>query len=93
MDERGIISNDQPMPIPDVLAVVEERLKLELSDEEAEAHFAALIEGAINALVPKLMEMAHIVAMRMKNAIHPFLLRCTPSGLLLIARWDGCSDE
>jgi len=33
------------MPIPEILAVVEERLMLELSDEEAETHFAALIEG------------------------------------------------
>jgi len=44
---RGIISEDRPMPIPEVLAVVEERLMLELSDEEAETHFAALIEGRL----------------------------------------------
>ena len=31
MDERGIISDERPMAIPEVLAVVEERLMLELS--------------------------------------------------------------
>ena len=67
MDERGIISDEKPMAIPDVLAIVEERLMLELSDEEAETHFAALIEGAITALAPKIAELAHILRMKMKG--------------------------
>ena len=54
------------MSIPDVLAVVQERLMLELSDEEAEAHFAALIDGAITAIAPKIAELAHIIRMKMK---------------------------
>jgi phosphatidylinositol 3-kinase len=66
MDERGIICDDKPMAIPEVLAVVEERLMLDLTDEEAETHFSALIEGAINALAPKIVEVMHIIRMKMK---------------------------
>jgi hypothetical protein len=39
---------------------------LDLSDEEAETHFAALIDSAITALAPKIAEMAHILRMKMK---------------------------
>lgn len=66
MDERGIISDERPMAIPEVLAVVEERFMLELSDEEAETHFSALIDGAITAIAPKIAELAHIIRMKMK---------------------------
>ena len=54
------------MAIPEVLKVVEERLMLELSDEEAESHFQSLIDTAINALMPKLVELAHILVMKLK---------------------------
>jgi phosphatidylinositol 3-kinase len=66
MDERGIISDEKPMPIPEVLKVVEERLMLELTDEEAETHFSSQIEIAITAWAPKLAEYAHIIRMKLK---------------------------
>ena len=36
------------------------------TDEEAETHFAALIDGAITAIAPKIAELAHIIRMKMK---------------------------
>ena len=66
LDDNMIKSGGQPMAIPEVLKVVEERLMLELSDEEAESHFQSLIDTAINALMPKLVELAHILVMKLK---------------------------
>jgi phosphatidylinositol 3-kinase len=41
------------------LARVEERFRLDLTDEQAELHFAALISDSLTALAPRLMEIAH----------------------------------
>ena len=54
------------LQVPDVLKEVEDRLMLHLTEEEAESHFQSLIDSAINALMPQIVEMAHILAMKMK---------------------------
>ena len=61
-----IKSGGAPMSVPDVLKEVEDRLMLHLTEEEAESHFQSLIDSAINALMPQIVEMAHILAMKMK---------------------------
>ncbi len=66
LDDNMIKSGGAPMSVPDVLKVVEDRLMLDLSEEEAESHFQGLIDSAINALMPQLVELAHIFAMKMK---------------------------
>ena len=66
LDDNMIKSGGTPMSVPDVLKVVEDRLMLDLSEEEAESHFQGLIDNAINALMPQLVELAHIFAMKMK---------------------------
>lgn len=66
LNDDTIKSGGTSMAVPDVLKVVEDRLMLHLSEEEAEAHFQSLIDSAINALMPQIVELAHILAMKMK---------------------------
>ena len=45
---------------PDVvLAKIEEKFRLDLDDEQAEAFFLGLINESVNAIAPRLMEIAH----------------------------------
>ena len=66
LNDDTIKSGGASMAVPDVLKVVEDRLMLHLSEEEAEMHFQSLIDSAINALMPQIVELAHILAMKMK---------------------------
>ena len=45
-----------------VLAKVEEKFRLDLTDEEAEAFFGGLINESVNAIAPRLMEIAHQIS-------------------------------
>ena len=42
-----------------VLAKIEEKFRLDLSNEQAEAFFAGLINESVNAIAPRIMEIAH----------------------------------
>ena len=42
-----------------VLAKIEEKFRLDLNDEQAEAFFANLINESVNAIAPRIMELAH----------------------------------
>jgi phosphatidylinositol 3-kinase len=57
--------------IPDFIATgdrgiitILERFRLDMTDEEAVQHFQALMADSTNALMPRLMDVAHEVATR-----------------------------
>ena len=45
-----------------VLQKVEEKFRLDLTDEQAEQHFLGLINESLNAIAPRVMEVLHRVA-------------------------------
>ena len=45
-----------------VLAKVEEKFRLDLTDEQAEQYFLSLIDDSLNALAPRVLEVLHRVA-------------------------------
>lgn len=61
MGEAGIedLSNNPAADAEGVIAKVEERFRLELTDEQAEAYFLGLINDSLNALAPRVMEVFH----------------------------------
>ena len=61
MGEAGIedLSNNPAADAEGVIAKVEERFRLELTDEQAEAYFLGLIDDSLNALAPRVMEVFH----------------------------------
>ena len=44
-----------------VLAKIEEKFRLDLTDEQAEAHFANLINESVNPFAPRVVEITHQV--------------------------------
>ena len=62
MGDAGIPDMSLHSDLPTVLAKVEERFRLDLTDEQAEQFFLGLIVETINAIAPKIMELAHRVA-------------------------------
>ena len=62
MSDAGIehLSNDQDA----VIAKVEERFRLELTDERAETYFLGVIDESLAALAPRVMEFFHRVAVQ-----------------------------
>lgn len=60
MGDAGIPDMSPPLSdLPTVLAKVEERFRLDLTDEQAEQFFLGLIVETINAIAPRIMELAH----------------------------------
>jgi len=53
------LSNNPSADAIGVIAKVEERFKLELTDEQAESFFLGLISESLSALAPRVMEMFH----------------------------------
>jgi phosphatidylinositol 3-kinase len=61
MTDAGIedLSNNPSADAIGVISKVEERFKLELTDEQAEQFFIGLIGESLSALAPRVMEMIH----------------------------------
>lgn len=49
-----------------MLMKVEEKFRLDLSDEQAEQFFLGLINESLYSLAPRLMEVAHKIAVAMR---------------------------
>lgn len=64
MGDAGIadLSDNPVADVEGVLAKVEERFRLELTDEGAEEWFLGLIDESLAALVPRVLEVFHKVA-------------------------------
>lgn len=62
MGDAGIPDMSIHSDLPTVLAKVEERFRLDLTDEQAEQYFLELIVQTVNAIAPRLMELAHQIA-------------------------------
>ena len=61
MGDAGIedLSNNPAADAEGVISKVEERFRLELTDEQAEAYFLGLIDDSLSALAPRVMEVFH----------------------------------
>lgn len=68
MSDAGIqdLSNHPTLDAEGVIAQVEERFRLELSDEQAETYFIGLINECHSAFMPKLMDKFHDLAVAMR---------------------------
>ena len=62
MGDAGIMDISKRSDLPKVLAKVEEKFRLDLTDEQAEVYFVGLINESLNAIAPRLMEIAHQIA-------------------------------
>ena len=64
MSDAGIedLSNNPSADAEGVIAKVEERFRLDLTDEQAERFFVGLINDCLAALAPRLMDLLHGVA-------------------------------
>lgn len=66
MGDAGITDISKRSDLPKVLAKVEERFRLDLSDESAEIFFVGLINESLNAIAPRLLEYAHQIAVSVR---------------------------
>ena len=68
MSDAGIedLSNNPVADVDGVLSKVEERFRLELTDERAEEWFLGLIDESLAALVPRVLEVFHKYAVAMR---------------------------
>ena len=62
----GIQDISKRSDLPKVLMKVEEKFRLDLSDEQAEQFFLGLINESLYSLAPRLMEVAHKFAVAMR---------------------------
>lgn len=64
MSDAGIedLSNNASSNADGVLAKVEERFRLDLTDEQAERFFTGLINDCLAALAPRVMDVLHSIA-------------------------------
>jgi phosphatidylinositol 3-kinase len=64
MSDAGIedLSNNPSADADGVIAKVEERFRLELTDERAERYFLGLISETLAAIAPRLMDVFHSIA-------------------------------
>jgi len=64
MSDAGIedLSNNPSADAEGVIAKVEERFRLELSDEQAETYFVGLINDCLAAIAPRVMDVFHQIA-------------------------------
>lgn len=66
MGDAGIQDISKRSELPKVLLKVEEKFRLDLTDEQAEQYFLGLINESLHSLAPKLMEVAHKLAVSMR---------------------------
>lgn len=66
MGDAGITDISKRSDLPKVLAKVEEKFRLDLSDEIAEIYFVGLINESLNAIAPRLLEYAHQIAVSVR---------------------------
>eukprot|EP01033_Poteriospumella_lacustris_P007531 gene7531-5414_t len=66
MGDAGIQDISKRSDLGKVLMRVEEKFRLDLTDELAEQYFIGLIKEAVHSLAPKIMEMAHKIAVSMR---------------------------
>ena len=66
MGDAGIQDISKRSDLPKVLMKVEEKFRLDLSDEQAEQFFLGLINESLYSLAPRLMEVAHKFAVAMR---------------------------
>lgn len=61
MSDAGIedLSNNPMADADGVISKVEERFRLELTEEQAEAYFLGLIDESLAALAPRVLEVFH----------------------------------
>jgi phosphatidylinositol 3-kinase len=61
MSDAGIedLSNNPSADAEGVLAKVEERFRLDLTDEQAERYFLGLINDCLTAIAPRVMDVFH----------------------------------
>lgn len=64
MGDAGIQDISMKSDITKVLAKVEEKFRLDLTDEMAEQHFLTLINESLNAFAPRVMEVLHQIAVK-----------------------------
>lgn len=64
MSDAGIedLSNNPSADAEGIIAKVEERFRLELTDEQAERYFVALISDCLAAIAPRVMDVFHSLA-------------------------------
>jgi phosphatidylinositol 3-kinase len=64
MSDAGIedLSNNPSADADGVIAKVEERFRLELTNEQAEPYFLGLISDSLAAIAPRLMDVFHSIA-------------------------------
>jgi phosphatidylinositol 3-kinase len=64
MSDAGIedLSNNPSADAEGVIAKVEERFRLELTDEQAERYFLNLVNECLAAIAPRLMDVFHSIA-------------------------------
>lgn len=64
MSDAGIedLSNNPSADAEGVIAKVEERFRLVLTDEQAERYFISLINDSLAALAPRVMDVLHSLA-------------------------------
>lgn len=66
MGDAGINDISKRSDLPKVLLKVEEKFRLDLTDEQAEQYFLGLINESLHSLAPKIMEVAHKIAVSMR---------------------------
>lgn len=62
----GIQDISKRSDLSKVLLKVEEKFRLDLTDEQAEQYFLGLINESLHSLAPKVMELAHKIAVSMR---------------------------
>jgi phosphatidylinositol 3-kinase len=66
MGDAGIQDISKRSDLSKVLMKVEEKFRLDLTDEQAEQFFLGLVNESLNAIAPRLMEKLHEVAVSMR---------------------------
>eukprot|EP01039_Chlorochromonas_danica_P008751 gene8751-9645_t len=66
MGDAGINDISKRSDLSKVLLKVEEKFRLDLSDEQAEQYFLGLINESLHSIAPKIMEVAHKIAVAMR---------------------------
>jgi len=66
MGDAGIQDISKRSELSKVLLKVEEKFRLDLTDEQAEQFFLALINESLHSLAPRIMEVAHKIAVSMR---------------------------
>lgn len=66
MGDAGIQDISRRSDLPKVLLKVEEKFRLDLTDEQAEQFFLGLINESLHSIAPRIMETMHKLAVAMR---------------------------